>query len=134
MSQPPPPTFEIRVAQYIALRNLIRKEDDEHKEKMSKKRELLDMLNNQLLYMLDQSGAQSARTMAGTVYRKETKSATIADAATFRRYVIGSEAYDLVDWRANATAVAEYITENGEPPPGLNYRTTINVGVRKGTE
>lgn len=126
--------FEKRVDQYVRLRDLIKAEDDAHKEKMALKRDMLQKLNNLLLDMLQQTKQDSAATSFGTVYRKTKKSATIADAGLFRRHVIGGEHFDLIDWRANVTAVAQWIEENHEPPPGVNYSTSVDVGVRRGKE
>jgi hypothetical protein len=59
------------------------------------------------------------------------KSATIADGEMFRGYVTDNALFDLVDWKANATAVAAHIDEHKVPPPGVNYTTTFVVGVRR---
>jgi len=45
--------------------------------------------------------------------------------------VIGSEAWDLLDRKANVTAVSDFIEENNAPPPGVNFSTTYVVGVRR---
>ena len=123
--------FEKRVRQYVMLRDKIRAEDDAHKERMQPMRDALDQLNGHILGMLNATHQENAKTQFGTAYRKTTKSATIADMAAFRRHVIGTEAYDLVDWRANAKAIAAFIEETNTPPPGVNFMTHIDVGVRR---
>jgi hypothetical protein len=70
-------------------------------------------------------------TKAGTVYRKSKNSATLSDSALFRQYVINSKSWDLLDWKANAPAVAEVVEATGTPPPGVNFSTIIDVGVRR---
>ena len=127
------PTVDIakRVAQYIALRDEIKKRDDGHKEAMRPLRDLLDKLNGTLLEHLNSVSGNSVRTDAGTVYRSEKKSASLADPEAFMRYVIANEEWDLMDRKANVTAVADYIAENGVQPPGVNYSTTFQVGVRR---
>jgi hypothetical protein len=126
--------FEKRVDQYVRLRDIIKAKEEDHKKQLAPMKDMLQQLNNLLLGMLQQTKQDSANTAFGTVYRKTKKSATIADAALFRRHVIGGEHYDLIDWRANVTAVAEWIDENHEPPPGVNYSTSVDVGVRRGKE
>ena len=55
----------------------------------------------------------------------------MADGDTFRKCVISKNLFDLVDWRANAPAVAEFIEDEGVTPPGVNFSTSFTVGVRR---
>lgn len=127
------PTVDInkRVDQYVKLRDHIKQLDDEHKEKMKPFKETLEKLNAVLLDHLIKINGDSVRTEAGTVYRTAKKSASLADPDAFMRFVIGNEAWDLLDRKANVTAVADFIEENQETPPGVNFTTTYVVGVRR---
>jgi len=128
-----PPTVDIskRVDQYVRLRDLIKAKEDEHKAAMKPYKEMLDKLNSVLLDHLNTINGESVRTDTGTVYRTEKKAASLADPDAFMRYVIGSEAWDLLDRKANVTAVSDFIEENNAPPPGVNFSTTYVVGVRR---
>lgn len=123
--------IEKRVKQYIQLRDLIKKEDDEHKAKMKPKRELLERLNGVLLEHLHSINGDSVRTEGGTVYRTEKKSASLADPAAFMDYVLTTQNFDLLDRKANVTAVADFIAEHNAPPPGVNFSISHLVGVRR---
>jgi len=123
--------IKLRVEQYIELRDEISRLDDEHKEKMKPFRDLLEKLNGALLDHLNNINSESVRTDAGTVYKTEKTSATIADGDAFMGYVIENRDWDLLDRRANKTAVAAYIQEHGALPPGINFSTTYLVGVRR---
>jgi hypothetical protein len=127
------PTVDIesRVARYVQLRDEIKKRDDEHKEKMRPLRDLLDKYNGALLDHLNSVNGKSISTGAGTVYRSEKKTAPLVDADAFMRYVVDNEEWDLLDRKANVTAVADYITEHNNPPPGVNFTTTFVAGVRR---
>jgi hypothetical protein len=127
----PPDNIEELVAQYVRLRDKLKESDDAHKEKTKSAREYLELLNAKLLERLNDVGGESVKTAAGTVYRTTKRSATLADGDLFRNFVRSMELFDLVDWRANPTAVAEYVEENQVPPPGVNYSTTFTVGVRR---
>lgn len=127
----PPESIDELVAQYVKLRDKLKEADDAHKEKTKMARAYLEQLNGKLLERLNDVGGESVKTAAGTVYRTTRKSATIADGGAFRSYVIENEQYDLVDWRANAVAVGEYISEYAAPPPGVNFSTAFTVGVRR---
>lgn len=122
------------VAQYVKLRDTLKISDDKHKEKTAPAREYLELLNGAIRDKLTEAGADSVKTPNGTAYKTVKKSATVSDGAVFREYVITNSAFDLVDMRANAPAVGEFIAgHDGELPPGINYSTHVEVGVRRPT-
>jgi hypothetical protein len=123
--------IEVRVAQYVKLRDMIKEKDDAHKKTMEKPKLVLEQLNSLLLDHLNQIGGNSVATNSGTVYRTEKKSAPLADPQAFLDFVIANNAYDLLDRKANVTAVTEFIKENNAPPPGVNFSSTFVVGVRR---
>lgn len=125
------PNFEKRTGQYVALRDLIKNEDDAHKERMKPKRAMLDKLNNDLLNALNMVKTDSASNAYGTVYRSEQVSATLADPDAFMRHVISAQSWELLDKKANKTAVKAYVEDTGVPPPGVNYNVNLVVGVRR---
>jgi hypothetical protein len=120
------------VAEYIALRDA-RDQGKKKFEEMLRARYLdrMDELETQLLDLLNKLGSDSIASPAGTVYKKLSTSVTVADSREFQRHVIGGELWDLIDWRANKTAVNDLI-EAGEPvPPGINRSAFYSVGVRR---
>ncbi len=117
--------------QVIRLRDAISAADDAHKEKMKSYREKLHEMENLLLAELNKLNVDKFGSDKGTVFKSVRKSATIADGSVFRDYIINNEMWDLVDWRANATAVAEHITEHHVPPPGVNFSAVTTVNVRR---
>jgi peptide methionine sulfoxide reductase MsrA len=120
-----------RVAQYVALRDKIKAQDEAHKIAMKPAKETLEQLNSVLLAHLNGLAVNSASTDSGTVYRTEKKSASLADGKAFMDFVIANAAYDLLDRKANVTAVEEFIKGNNAPPPGVNFSSTYVVGVRR---
>lgn len=126
--------FEKMISDYRAVRDQIKKLDEEHEAFMADRRKLLDWLGDALLRMLNATGQDSAKTKNGTAYITTRVSATIADGDAFRRHVIGTESWDLIDWRANKTAVKEFIDENKTEPPGVNVSFLRTVGVRAPTK
>jgi hypothetical protein len=128
---PLPENVDELVSQYVRLRDRIKEADDAHKKKTAGARELLEKLNGKMLERLNDLGGESVKTSAGTVYRTTKKSASIADGDLFRGWVIENGAYDVVDWKANANAVEDFIKAEGTPPPGVNYSQTYLVGVRR---
>jgi hypothetical protein len=118
---------------YVKIREEIKRLDDAHKEVMRPHRERLEKLNSFLLNRLNDLGCDSIRSSSGTIYRTERKTASLADADAFMQFVIANQAFDLLDRKANTTAVSEFIATHNAPPPGVNFSTTYLVGVRRGT-
>lgn len=131
MNAQPKVGIDTRVEQYIKLRDRIKEIETRHKEELKPFKDTLEKLNSVILQHLTQVGGESIRTSAGTAYVTEKKSASLADPQAFMEYVIGNDAWDLLDRKANVSAVADYINENNAPPPGVNYSSTFVVGVRR---
>lgn len=123
--------MNVRVAQYVGLRDKIKALDDAHKEKMKPFREMLDTLGGVLLDHLKNISADSVATSSGTVYKTVKNSASIADGTAFWQYVSEHEEWDLIDKKANVSAVLDYIEQHNSPPPGVNFTSVITVGVRR---
>lgn len=123
--------IEERVKQYVSIRDKIRDMEEKHKEELAPYKQVLEGLNSVLLKHLLAVGGDSVRTAAGTVYRSERASATIADAEAFMDYVIKNNEFSLLDKRANKTAVADFVKDNNRAPPGVNYSVMHVVGVRR---
>ena len=123
--------ISVYIGKYVKLRDAIKAQDDAHKEKMAPYREAKEKVEALLLDYLQQQKSESVKTENGTVYRTSRKSASLEDADAFMRHVIGSEEWDLLDRKANATAVEAYVKENGVLPPGVKYTVMHTVGVRR---
>ena len=128
---PVPENIDEMVAQYVMLRDKIKEADKLHKEKTKPARDHLETLNGKLLEKLLSVGGESVKTAHGTVYQTTKKSASISDGEVFRSFVIDNEMFDLVDWKANPAATSDFIEEHNAPPPGVNYSTHTEVGVRR---
>lgn len=128
---PIPGNIEEMVGQYVKLRDGLKKADEEHKKKTATARAYLTALDGGLLAKLNEIGGENVKTAVGTVYRTTRRSAVIRDGDAFRSYVINNDEFDLVDWRANAGAVDDFIKSNQVPPPGVDFSTTFTVGVRR---
>lgn len=127
-------SIEQRTAQYVHLRDIIKEQDDAHKKKMEPMRKLLDDLNVWLHNELKTLGIDKVSSDAGTVYITSKKSASIADLEAFWNFVVANQAFDLIDKKANATAVEEFAKHNKQLPPGINFSQVNVVGVRRPNE
>lgn len=124
-------TFEHRLSQYRQLEGKIKEMEDAHKATMLPYNDARIKLRALLLQMLQDTGQESAKTAAGTVYKIVKVSASLDDREEFKRHVIGAEMWDLIDWRANKTAVMDYSAMNGGAlPPGVKVTQILEIGVR----
>lgn len=123
--------IDAMVAEYVTTRDIIKTIEAEQKKALEPLKAALEVLNTQLLDQLNQVGGNSIATDSGTVYRTEKKYASLGDPKAFMDYVLEHGAFDLIDRKANVTAVVEFIKENDAPPPGVNFTSTFVVGVRR---
>jgi len=126
--------FETRIRQYRFVRDEIKKLDEEHESFMKERRALLSWLGSDLLNMLNATGQDSAKTQSGTAYITTQVSATLRDAEEFRRFVIDGQRWEMIDWRANKSAVKDWVAEHQNEPPGVAYNPVRVVGVRAPTK
>ena len=80
---------------------------------------------------LDKNGVDSVGTPNGTAFKSTTTSATVADKEAFLNYVRTTEAWPLMDVRASKTAIAEFVAETQDLPPGINWRAETVVRIRR---
>lgn len=80
---------------------------------------------------LDKNGVDSVGSASGTAFKSTTTSATVADKEAFLAYVRSNDAWPLMDVRASKTAIVEFVAENDDLPPGINWRAETVVRIRR---
>jgi hypothetical protein len=134
MTSPSPNNkFDVRVGQFVKVRDLIAEIKERHKEELKKPTETLELLNSALLAHLIQVGADSVNIKGvGTVSRTTKKTASIEDMSAFWTFIVSQGLFEMVDKKANVPRVEEYMKENnGSLPPGVNFSSIDRVGVRR---
>lgn len=137
VSPGPPPALDLNklIDHYVQLRDRKRLMESQHKEALKPFNALMEEIEGRLLKHMHDTGATSIATPGGSAYQTTKKSATIKDGSAFRTFVVSNQKFELVDWRANAIAVFDFIKESGgQPPPGVNASTYVSVGVRRPNE
>jgi hypothetical protein len=122
---------EDRIASYIKCRDAIKAANEKHEESIRPLVELQNMLTGWLQSFLETAGADSVKTSNGTCYSTTRYTASLADPEAFMSFVKSTENYDLLDRKANVTAVREYVDTTGALPPGVNLSAIKTVGVRR---
>lgn len=119
------------VASYIKLRDKKAQIKAEYDAKVDGIDALMSKIEAALLKKFEETGQESARTDSGTAYKAVKTSCTVADKDTFMKYVQAQNAWELLDVRANKTAVDQFRGVNEDLPPGLNWREVIVVNVNR---
>ena len=120
-----------RVAQYIQVRDKLRQMEDEFKQL---KRPLLDIqekLAGRIQQFMTDNNIANLRTKSGSCYISTRHTATLADPEAFMEYVIANKQFDLLERRANSTAVKAFVKKTTQLPPGCNLNAISTVGVRR---
>lgn len=123
--------MEKRIAQYVQVRDTIKERNDKFASEMQPLIETQNMLTAWLTQKLETVGAESVKTKAGTAYTTTRYSATLADPQVFMDFVKTNDKFELIDRKANATAVRDFVETTGSLPPGVNLNAIRTVGVRR---
>jgi hypothetical protein len=102
-------------------------------------------LKGELFDFLRSTNQLNARTINGTPYIIQKITYPLEDPAQFRSHIIGAEAWDLVDWRANKTAMDAFRLSHGgimdrgmliggDLPPGVSKNELQDLGVKPPTK
>ena len=119
------------VGNYVALRDKLRAIEAEFDAKKKEYKDAMEHIGGILMEFLDKTGSESIRTVHGTCYTIERSSASVADGCAFMNYVLANQAFDLLERRANTTAVKEFVKEHKALPPGVNFSTIHQIGIRR---
>lgn len=119
------------VAKYIKLRDLKAKLDGEHKDRLAPIASAMEKAETALLAMFQEQGMTSAGCEAGTAYITTKTSATVVDMDAFLDFVRKNDAWHMLERRAAKKSVDEYVDENKDLPPGINYSSMQSINIRR---
>lgn len=119
------------VKKYIQLRDRKAALEKECKEKVGPINEALARCEKIFLAKMNEEGLESLPTKEGVPYKTTKTSATVADPAAYRQWVIDNQQWAGLDVKANKTFVKEYKEENQDLPPGINWYEEVAVNVRR---
>lgn len=133
-SPPQQVDMELRTEQFIKLRDKKAQLEERHKEELAPIKEMMEALKAVLSQGMDALNVESVKTACGTVSFTSKASASVSDMDAFWAYIVTTGQFELLDKKANVTAVKEHIENNqGNPPPGVNFNVFRDVGVRRPT-
>jgi len=123
-------TYEAAVKKYIELREECERIEAEAKKKVADIRQKMHDIELWLTAKAKEDGLETIKTPDGTGYWSTHYSATVADADTFKRYVIDTQSFDLLETRPSRSAVKAFVEAYHEPPPGINFSAVRVFNVR----
>ena len=120
------------IGKYIRLRDKKAQMKKEFEAQVAPLDAALRKVEAILLKSFDELGVESMRTEEGTAYAATRSSTSVADRDAFFGWVIQQEAWEMLESRANKTAVIHWRDAEGMLPPGINYYEERTINVRRG--
>ena len=120
------------IDKYIRLRDRKDEMEEKYDTAVAQINEALDKVEAVILAHLNTNNLESVAGTTGTAFKQNVTSATVGDKDAFMNHVRTHSAWELLDVRANKTAVTEYKTAHENTlPPGVNWREEIVIRVRR---
>lgn len=119
------------VAKYLELRDKKKVYKDEYDAKVAELDTAMDRIEAYMLKQMGEQGLENLPTSAGTAYKSIRTSATVADWDSFLNFVKSNEAWSMLERRAAKAAVDEFVTANGDLPPGININRAVVCNIRR---
>lgn len=125
---------EKRVGQFVMLRDMKAALKEKHDSEMKPINDTMEMIKDELKVALNSVNADNMKTGSGTVSLNTKYSASAADIDMFWAWVVTQAAFDMLDKKPNVTAIREYVEQHGVAPPGVNFSSFQDIGVRRATK
>lgn len=120
------------VEAYRLLRDKKAELEAAHKARIAEINRRQELIENKILELFNAAGVESARTPHGTAYVSEVITARVVSRDAFFHFVQTHDAWEMLEARANKTAVKQFIDEHdGALPPGIDVATIRKINIRK---
>ena len=126
------PKMDQLTAVYLKIRDKREERKREFEEEDSVLREQMDIIEQEMLALCKELGADSIKCSAGTVIRQVKTRYWTNDWDSMYRFIKDHDAFGLLEKRLHQTHMKEFLTENPDLLPiGLNTEREFNVTVRR---
>ena len=115
-----------RIKQVRQMEDFIDKQQEELDAKLATHHKFVEMGRAEILSFLNTTNQKSANTEYGGCHWKPKITYRVEDKETFRRHVIGAEAWELITWASAPVNCEAFTEEHKMPPPGL-VRNAVNI-------
>lgn len=117
---------------YIKMRDHLQSLQREYEEKEADVKAQMEIIEQKLLDICKDTGADSIKTAYGTVMRSTKTRYWPSDWASMYEFIRQHDAYDLLERRVHQTNMKTWLEENPSLlPQGLNAETRYSVTVRR---
>ncbi len=123
-----------RIGQYIEVRDALKRVEEKYDLERKPLQELQETLAGIIRTFMDANNLENLKTSSGTAYTSVRYTASLADPEAFMEFVRRSGKFELMDRKANATAVRDFVKENNGLPAGCNLNAVQTLGVRRGNK
>lgn len=129
------PNMEQLAAVYIKIRDKRAKNKEAFEIKDSELEAQMDLIEQTMLDLCKELGADSIKTPAGTVIRSVKSRYWTNDWDSMYRFIRDNDAFGLLEKRLHQTHMKEFLSENPDLlPMGLNIESEYTVTVRRSKE
>ena len=120
------------VSRYIQMRDMKKALKDDLDKKTAKLDEAMDKCEAVIMNHLNSTGSESIKTAAGTVFKQQVTSATVADWEMVLNWIRDQGNWAFLERKVNKTAVKEFMEANAKAlPPGVNWAAINKVMFRR---
>jgi hypothetical protein len=124
-----------RIQQYIDIRDALKRVEEKYDAERKPLQEIQDRLAGIIRTFMETNNiTNNLKSKSGTCILSTRWSATLADPQAFMDFVVQTGKFELIERRANTTAVKDYVNENNHLPAGCNLTSIQTVGVRRPTK
>lgn len=117
---------------YIKMRDHLQALQREYEEKEADVKAQMEIIEQKLLDICKETGADSIKTAYGTVMRSTKTRYWPSDWASMYEFIRQHDAYDLLERRVHQTNMKAWLEESPSLlPQGLNAETRYSVTVRR---
>jgi hypothetical protein len=131
MTDTAPFDFDAKITAYLEKRRALAEIEHRVKARTKPIKDEMALLEAEITAAAEAAGLKNIPGKHGTAYWTVHNSCTAANPSAFMDYVVANSAWDLVERRPSMKAVLSHITANGEPPPGVNFRSYRAFNVRE---
>jgi len=119
------------VRTYVKIRDTLAADRRAFKQKEAEYKEQMAALGQFLREHMEKMGVESIKTEHGTAFSTTKTSVAVQDWDTALAFIQANDAWQLLNRSVNKTAVEEFISETGQPPPGVKRDKFIEVEIRR---
>lgn len=123
-------TAEQLIERYVQIRDEVKEISERQAAELAPHRQSLEVIENALQDMLNQTGGDSIKTKAGTAYRSTATTAKVDDWPGFISFVLDSGDTELLVRNVNKTRLTECL-EAGRAVPGTSVSAVSRINVRR---